>query len=484
MDNLRQKTFSGIVWNLTERVGLRIIQFLPTILLARLLDPDQFGLIGMLSIFILLAQTFLDGGFGLALIQKKNATRTDECSIFYFNIFVGGSFVILLYFTAPLIADFYGQPLLVPLTRWLSLDILLKALSLIQTARLSRSMDFKAQVKANLFATLLGGTMGVAAAYGGFGVWSLVIQTLSGSLLRTLALWRMSAWRPTLTFSIKALEGLFKFGSHMLFSNLVSTFMENLYQVFIGKTFSATALGYYTRASSLKSVAIDTTSDVFGRVLFPAMSMIQDDIERLKRAYRKSILLATAIHFPLMMALIVVARPLVTLLFSAKWQETILFFQLMCGAGLLYPLQSINLEILKVKGRSDLFFRLTLIKRTLMVLAIVITYRWGISAMLIGQIANSLIAYFINSYYSKKLIGYPVKDQVRDFLPALSYSVIMAGGMWGVGRLLPVNNWILLGTQLLTGSALYLLLHILARTPPMKEFLALTKRWSSPGLKS
>jgi len=477
MENLRERTLSGLFWNLLERVGLRIVQFLPTILLARLLTPTQFGLIGMLSIFIALAQTFLDSGFGLALIQKKEADFTDECSIFYFNIFVGGLAVLLLYFLAPLIAAFYNQPLLTGLMRWLSLSILIQSFSLIQTTLLTRTLDFKTQIKANLSAMFVAGVVGVTAAYLGLGVWSLVIQNITSTALRTLALWWMNDWRPALIFSLAALKSMFRFGSRMLSSSLVATFFDNLYQVFIGKVFSAASLGFYTRAASLKSIVMDATTDSIGRVLFPALATIQDETERLRRAYRQAILLATFVHFPLMIGLIVVARPLIALLFSAQWFASVILFQLMCAAGTLYPLHVINLEILKVKGRSDLFFRLALIKRSLMLVTILITYRWGLEAMLVGQIVYGIIGYALNSYYSERLMSYPMKTQFLDFLPSLLTACLMAGGMVVAGRALSqVGDLILLGGQTLAGVLVYGLVQGLTQTDSFVAAVALARQ--------
>jgi len=423
----------------------------------------------------MLTQIFLDSGFGVALIQKKNATFEDECSIFYFNILVGGLAVIALFFAAPLIAEFYNQSILTGLMRWLSIDLLITAFGLIQTTQLIRRMDFKSLLKANLLGTLAGGVVGISAAYLGLGVWSLVLQTISNTVFQTIILWLVCDWRPAFIFSLKSLRGMFSFGSRMLSSSLFTTFFDNLYQLFIGKVFSAASLGYYTRAFSLRAIVIDASSDALGKVLFPSMSSIQEDTERLKRVYRKSILLSTFVHFPLMMGLIVIAGPLITILFSSKWQESILYFQLMCVTGLLYPLSVVNLEILKVRGRSDLFLRLNLIKRSLLVLTIVITYRWGISAMLAGQIFNSIIAYILNSLYSEKLIGYSTKSQWLDFLPNLMIASIMAAGMWGIGFLFPDGNLGRLLAQIALGLVLYFSINRLARTEPFFEFFAMSK---------
>ena len=480
MDNLRDKTLIGLSWNLLERVGNQVISFIPTIVLARLLAPEQFGLVGMLSLFIAVANAFLDSGFGVALIQRRDATHLDECSIFYFNILVGGISVVVLFFSAPLIAAFYRQPILVGLTRWMSLDILINSFGLIQTTLLTRAIDFKTQFKANLFAALFSGILGVAAAYCGLGVWSLVIQTLSGSVLCILTLWRLSAWRPALIFSLDSLWGMFGFGSRMLVSGLIAVFFDNLYQVFIGKVFSPTSLGYYTRAASLRRVVIDTTSNTIGRIMFPALASIQDDLERLKRSYRKSAMLTTFVHFPMMVGLIVVAQPLITLLFSARWNDCVVFFQLMCASGLLYPLSVINLDILKVKGRSDLFLNLQVVRRILIVANILIAYRWGISAILLGQIGISCIAYFLNSFYSERLIAYSMKAQIVDVLPSLLFAGLMGGGMALVGGALgQTSAFLRLIIQVTTGVVIYLALNWLRKAEPLYEVLAIARGWSA-----
>ena len=477
MDNLKGRTVSAVIWNLTERVGLQVVQFLPTVILARLLAPEQFGLVGMLAIFILLANTFLDSGFGTALIQKKAPSHLDECSIFYFNILVGVVVVGLLYVVSPWIAEFYHQPLLTSLMRWLSLGILINSFGLIQTTLLVRALDFKTQVKANLFAALVSAIIGVALAYQGLGVWSLVAQNLSEILIATITLWFLCKWRPALIFSLTPLKEMFGFGSRMLLSSLVSTFFNNFYQVFIGKVFSATSLGYYTRASSIRSILMDTTSNTFGRVMYPAFAAIRDDIERLKRAYRKSILLTTFVHFPLMIGLLAVARPVVLLLFTEKWEAVVPLLQLMCLGGLLYPMQLINLDILKVKGRSDLFFWITVLKQSMLLGSIFLTYRWGLNAILIGQFLVSLVSYFLNSFYSERLISYAVKDQLLDVAPSFGFTCLMGGIVFGVGVALggaPVL--VLLVAQAGVGAAIYLGLHILFKTDALQEALELVRR--------
>jgi O-antigen/teichoic acid export membrane protein len=477
MEKLREKTLTGFIWNVLERVGYQVITFIPTILLARLLAPEQFGLIGMLAIFMLLANTFLDSGFGVALIQKRDATYVDECSIFYFNLVIGIFLTLALCLAAPLIAAFYNQPELTNLTRVMSLRILINSFNLIQTVRLTRSLDFKTQVKAKLLAAFSAGLIAVVLAYFGFGVWSLVAENILDGLISTVALWIVCDWRPRLVFSLQSLKGMFNFGSRMLTSSLVTVVFDNLYQMFIGKVFSAAALGYYTRANTVRQVAMDSTSNAIGRVMFPALASVKDEPERLQRGYRKSVMLSTFVNFPIMIGLIVVARPLILVLFSAKWLTSATFLQLLSVTGLLSPLQVINLDVLKVKGRSDLFLKISLINRVAIIANIFITYRWGINAMLIGQIGVALIAYFLNSYYSERLIGYSMKSQVKDVLPSFFYSCLMGGGAALVGLLLrEANSFVTLFAQTGAGVILYLLIGYLTKSELLAETFDIIKK--------
>jgi O-antigen/teichoic acid export membrane protein len=483
MDNLKDKTLKGVMWNLTERVGSRVIAFVPTLLLARLLDPEQFGLVAMLSLFMAVANVLLDSGFGIALIQKRDATYADECSIFYFNILVGGIVYLILFGLAPFIAGFFDQPILTPLTRWLTLCVPVQSFSLIQLTLLARALDFKTQVKANLAATLLAAFLGVAAAFGGLGVWSLVIQSVSNTLCSTLILWWLSAWRPAFIFSLSSLKGMFGFGSRLLLTNLVATFFDHIYQVFIGKVFSAVSLGYYMRASSVRVLANDTISFTLGRVLFPALASIKDDLARLQRGYRKFILLATFVHFPVMCGLVVMAKPLFTLLFSEKWLEAVPLFQLMCLAALLVPLQMINLDVLKVKGRSDLVLRLEIIKRFLLVASILVSYRWGIQAMLVGQVVLSVIWYYLNSYYSGILIEYPMRSQMLDILPSFLFSGLMGGAMFAAGYMLQSTHPLIQVVVLAAvGAGAYLSLQTMIKSEALAEIVQMFKQFVVPRL--
>lgn len=448
------KATRGLLWSMAENLGLQFVQFVFSILLARLLLPEQFGLIGMLTIFILLAQSLLDSGFGLALIQKKDASHLDACSVFYFNLLIGSMLTITLWLGAPLIARFYAQPLLTQLTRFLSPIIIINAFRLVPTAILTKQMDFRAIFKANLSAVIISGVVGTAMAFLGYGVWSLAAQSMLDLLIRMLFVWRISLWRPAWIFSIPSLKTMFSFGSRMLFSGLLDTFFNNIYQLFIGKVYSSADLGYYARAQGMHSMVVQTTGGALGRVIFPALVPIQDDKPRLKSAYRKIMTTAVFFHFPLIIGLAAVAQPLIILLMTDRWAPSIPYFQLFCLVGLAWPLHVLNLNILQVTGRSDLFFRLEIAKKLLIVLALIITFRFGITGLLYGQIASSIGSYILNSYYSGKLIGYSTAQQIRDVYPFLLMSVVMGILMYFVGDAVH-PMFLKLVAQVGTGLALY-----------------------------
>ena len=454
-DTLRHKTTRALFWSFLETAGLQGIQFIISIILARMLLPEQYGLIAMLAIFMAIAQTFINSGFGQALIQRKNINHVDECSIFYFNILVSFLAAGLLCLAAPWVADFYNQPLLIPLTRVLSLNLIINAFGAIQTTLLTKLLDFKTQLKVSMIATFLSGTIGITMAFNGFGVWSLVAQSLSSNLFRTILLWFFTNWRPSLVFSLKALREMFGFGSRFLASGLLDTVFRNIYVVVIGKLFAPAALGLYSKAHKLQKFPTVSLSSIIGRVTFPVFSTIHDDSNRLKSCMRKALTTVAFANFPLMIGLALVAEPLILLLLKEKWLPCVPYLQLLCIAGLLYPLHVINRHILMAKGRSDLFLRLEVLKKILVVISIAVTYQWGIIALIYGQIIVSVVAYYINSYYTGKLIGYPLKEQVFDFAPYLGLGIVMGTAVYSVRWLAFSSSAVLLVSQVLAGVFFY-----------------------------
>ena len=458
-DSLKSKTMHAFFWSFFERAGQQGIQFIISIILARLLLPEQFGLISMLVLFMGLAQSFIDSGFGSALIQKKDATHTDYCTIFYFNVAVGLVSAGLLCLAAPLIASFYKLPQLTSLTRFLSLNIIISSFALIQTTLLIKNVDFKISI----FTSVVSGAVGVALALNGFGVWSLAIQQVCSNVFSTVLLWFSSTWRPSMDFSFTSLREMFSFGSRLLAAGLLNTIFENSYMVVIGKFFSAASLGFYSRALSLQQLSAMNLADMVGRVTFPLFSSIQSEPDRLKIGFKKTLSTIGLINFPVMIGLLVVSKSLVIVLLTEKWLPSVPYLQLLCVVGIMYPLHAINLNLLKALGRSDLFFRLEIIKKILIIGNIAITWRYGIEAMIYGQIVLSIGAYYLNSYYTARLINYSLKEQLLDLLPALGVAIFMGICVYNVQFLLDLSQFLMLVTQVITGLVMYSLLALLFR---------------------
>lgn len=456
--DLKSKTNRAAAWSFIEAISLRGVQFIVGIILARLLLPEQFGLIGMLMFFIALARTFLDSGFGAALIQRQGITKEDTSSIFYFNIIVGVVVAVCLCGIAPWIASFYEQPILTPVLRAMSLILVINSFGLVQEALLIKEINFKVQTKVTLIAGILSGIISIIMAYRGFGVWSLVVQQLSVAAFRTILLWVFSHWRPVWVFSLLSLRKMFGFGSRLLCSGLLHTIFNNIYLVVIGKLFPPAELGYYSRANTLQELPSMTLSTVVGRIAFPVFSSIQDNPERVKRGMKKAITSLVLVNFPMMIGLAVVARPLVLLLLTEKWIPCIPYLQLLCVVGLMFPLQLINLNVLQAMGRSDLFLRLEIIKKVLIALNIMIAWRWGVQAIVVGRVIISIVSYYLNAYYSKSLINYSVWAQICDILPYMMSALLMGGLVYTMTYIPSVNYAMLLFYQVLLGGGVYILL--------------------------
>lgn len=476
--NLKSKTLQALFWSFLERFGQQGIQFIIGIILARLLLPEDFGLIAMLTIFISIAHLFIDSGFGNALIQKKNTRYIDECSIFYFNIFLGCFSTFLLCLGAPWIAVFYNQPILKPLIYALSLNLIISALCLIQTTLLRKRVDFKTLLKISLIASIVSGAIGIIMALNGFGVWSLVTQSLSSNILRTALMWLFNSWRPSLAFSFISLRDMLSFSSRLLASGIINTVSKNIYLAVIGKLFPPADLGFYSRADRLQQLPVSNMARIISRVTFPVFSSIQDNKPRLKKGTRKALIMLVMINFPMMIGLITVARPLVLVLLTDQWAPCIPYLQLLCGVGLLYPLHVINLNVLLAQGRSDLFFRLEVIKAILEIVMIAITYRWGIVVMICGQIIISCLSYFLNAYYTGKMLDYPITEQIKDLMPILALSIIMGFGVHAISYGPVTGHALLLIFQIIGGLILYAGLCYIFRIAVFMEFMEMARaKW-------
>jgi teichuronic acid exporter len=455
---LKEKTVRALSWGMLESLGVQGVRFCIGVLLARLLFPEQFGLVGMLWVFIAVAQAFTDSGYGLALIQKREVTPVDTSTIFYFNIAVGLVAMGIVCLVAPLIAAFYNQPILTSLTCAMSLIILINSFAIIHSNMLHRQMDFKTLTKVNLSECILSGMIGVWMAVSGFGVWSIVVQQISGTFIRTLLIWFLHSWRPTLTFDMRSLKKMFGFGSRMLVASLIDIIFSNIYLLVIGKLFTAADLGYFTRAKAVQELPTNTLSGLVARVTYPLFSKLQDDSILLKGAVKRALTLLELVNIPMMIGLAAIARPLILVLLTDKWVECVPYLELLCFYGLLHPLNLINLNLLLALGRSELYLRLEIVKKILIVISIAITWSWGISAMIYGLILFSIVSYCLNSYYTGILIDYSIGEQLRDALPYFIVSALMGLAIYVLDYLPFSNSWLMLVSKIVTGLIVYIFL--------------------------
>ena len=426
MTELKKKAAHGLKWSAIERILTQGMQFVMMIVIARQLSPDDFGLVGMLAIFMAISQTFIDSGFSSALIRKGEPSEVECSTAFYFNIAVGVSCYALLFLAAPYIAKFYDEPILSELTKVIGLNVVFSSLAVVQRAKLTIALDFKKQSKVSLLAVTISGALGITMAYNGFGVWSLVAQTVSMNGLLALLLWVFVGWYPRERFCYTTFKELFNFGSKLLASGLIDTVYRNIYQIIIGKQFSAAQLGYFTQAKQLSEVPATNITNIIQRVNFPMMSQIKDDNEKLEQAYEKAIVYTALVVFPIMCAIAVMAKPIILILLGEKWITSAPLLSVLSFTYMLYPIHAINLNLLKVKGRSDLFLKLEVIKKIITTITLFITVPVGIKAMCIGMFVNSVIALVINTYYTGKLTSLNFYRQIKLITPVLAFAIIAA----------------------------------------------------------
>lgn len=444
---LKQKTISGLFWSFSDDVLKNLVHFVVGIILARLLTPAEFGLIGMITVFIAVSNTFINSGFSQALIRKKNASDTDFSTIFYFNLLIALVFYLILHLSSSKIGNFYNEPDLVPITKVYGLILIINSFGFIQQTLLTKKINFKLQTKISFTASVISGTVAIYLAYNDFGVWSLVWSSILSSVIVSLMLWTFNGWFPRLVFSIESFRSLFAFGSKLLVAGLIDTLYRNIYLLIIGKVFSAADLGFYTRANKFKELPSRNITSTINRVTYPVLSTLQDDPVKLKTGYKKMIKSSMFITFNVMLIMAAVAEPMVLLLIGEQWLPSVSFLQLLCFSGMLYPLHAMNLNILKVKGRSDLFLRLEIFKKLLAVPVILIGVFIGIHAMIIGMVFNSVISYFINSYYSGKMISYSVNEQITDIAPSFLIAFSASLIIYSYSVFVELNPFLMLLTQ-------------------------------------
>jgi len=474
MESLRGKTIKGIFWSGIERFSVQCVQVLVMLVIARILTPKDFGLIGMLAIFIAVAQSLVDSGFSQALIRKQDRSEADNSTVFYFNIAVSCGSYLILFFASPWVASFYYEPQLCSLMRVLCLVIVINSFSVVQRAIYTANINFKTQAKATFVATALSGCFGICLALNGLGAWTLVYQQLINATLVTVLLWMLSDWRPYRVFSLQSFKELYSFGWKMLVSGLIDTIYRNLYQLVIGKVFTASNLGQYTQAYTFASLPSSNISGIIQRVTYPVLSKIQNDDERLRLNYRRLLRMSAFIIFPMMCILAGVSKPLVVFLVGDQWELASVLLVPLSFSMMLYPIHSINLNLLQVKGRSDLFLRLEIIKKVIGTLILFASIPFGLLFMCYGGIVSSIICLIVNTYYTGKLISVGFFMQMRDLSAVLIASLISAFVAWLASQLeIPQLFQILLG--FLVGGSLYLLQSILFRFKELSYLMSLIR---------
>lgn len=448
--SLKDKTIKGVGWSAIDNVAHYAVSFIVSIILARLLSPDEYGLIGIVGIFTAVCTTLINGGFGSALIRKKDATDEDYNTAFIVNLCMSLLLYFVIFLCAPLIAKFFEREELTDLTRVSSVGMIVGALALVQQTRLTKRIDFKTQTKITLLASITSGVIGIIMAILGFGVWSLVAQGLSSQILKTIFLWVFNHWLPKLSFSKASFKELFGFGWKIMISGLLDTVWKELYQVVVGKFYSPATLGQYTRAKGFSQLFSNNLTGVIQRVTFPVLSNIQDDKARMISAYRRIIKTTMFITSICMFFLGAISEPLLFCLIGPKWHEAATYLPLICVTGSLYPLHAINLNMLQVQGRSDLFLVLEVIKKILALGPLFVGAYVGIMPMLYTNLLFSIISYFLNSYWTGKLLGYTYWMQLKDIAPSFALATLIAISIWFF-KYIPISNWIILPIQVSIG---------------------------------
>ena len=474
-ESLKNKTVKGLGWSALDNAARYGMQFMIGIVLARLLSPDDYGLLGLVGIVTVVCTALVNGGFTTALIRKKDATDDDYNTVFICNLGMSLLLYGVTFLCAPLIADFFSREELTPLVRVSSLGLIIGALGMVQQTRLTKRIDFKTQTKITLVASAVSGVVGIGMALAGFGVWALVGQQLTSQIISTILLYIYNRWLPCLRFSIESFHELFGFGWKMMVSILLDAVWKELNQVVVGKFYNPATLGQYTRAKHYAQLFSQNLTAVMERVTYPVLSSIQDEKERMVSAYRRMIRTSMFITTVVLFSLGAVSEPLIYCMIGPKWHEASTYLPLICITYSLYPLHAINLNMLQVQGRSDLFLGLEIIKKIITLAPLFIGAFIGIIPMLLTNMVVGIIAYFLNSHYSGRLLGYSSWMQLRDIVPSYTLAIAIALSVWFL-KYLPLSYWIVLPMQITVGAAVFFTFCNLFKMNEYKEIMDILKK--------
>ncbi|MBR2523960.1 MAG: lipopolysaccharide biosynthesis protein [Clostridiales bacterium] len=468
------KVIKNLSWRFAERMGARGVEFIVSIILARLLDTELYGTIALIMVFISIMQVFVDSGLGNALIQKKDADNVDFSTVFYFNLTFCIVLYALLFLLSPIIASFYDDPLLTPVIRVLGLTILISGVKNVQQAYVSKHLLFKKFFFATLGGTIFAAIAGIALAYYGYGIWALVAQQVLNVAIDTIILWIVVKWRPQRSFSLERLRGLLRYGWKLLVSSLLETGYNELRQLIIGKMYTKSDLAYYDRASQFPRFITSNINTSIDSVLFPAMSGIQDDRERVKNMTRRSIKVSTFIMAPLMAGLAMCSTQIVSILLTEKWMPIVPYLIIMCITYTFMPIHTANLNAIKALGRSDLFLTLEIIKKCVGLTILLISMQFGVMAIAYSLLVSSVLGQIINSWPNKKLLNYSYIDQLKDIMPSIIIAWIMGGAVYFI-KYIGLNDYFTLAIQIVLGALIYILLSKLCRIDSFEYSLNMVK---------
>lgn len=477
--SLKKQALAGVFWTSLQLLGTQGIGLVVSLILARLLLPAEFGLIAMLGIFIGIGATLIGGGLTQSLIRSENLDEEDYSTVFYFNLVGSVAVYALTFLAAPYIAAFYNQELLTSVVRVYSITFIINAFGAIQLTRLTKTLDFKTQTKVAVPSLILGSAVGVTMAYRGYGVWTLVWSGIVQATASTIQLWLWAKWKPLLTFNLEKFKYHFNYGFKLMLSGILDTLFTNAYIIIIGKFFAPAQVGFYSRADTTALLPVGIINAIVTKVTFPLFSSIQNEEERLKIVYKKIMQMVVFLVAPALMLLAALAEPLFRFLFTEKWLPAVPYFQILCFTGILLPIHGYNLQILVVKGRSDLFLKLEIYKKIGIALVILISFQYGIYGLLYGGLLLSIVGFFVNTHYSGKYLNYTAWQQTKDLLPIIILSIAMGSVVYGIDYILKinaVNDFFRLSIGGLIGSLVYLISNHIFKITAQTELLAIIRR--------
>lgn len=474
-ESLKKKAIKGVAWTSLNKVLNLGFGFVIGVILARLLSPSDYGLLAMIAVFNAIAFAFLDSGFGNALIRKPNLTEDDNTTAFFFNLVAGVVLFGIIWVIAPWVSAFYDKPILTPLLRAEGSLLIVSSFKIVQNTQLTRALNFKAKMIIRVVSNILGGASGIISAYCGLGVWALVVMHVADAIISLILLWIISPWRPRGKWSKKSFNYLWGYGSKLLASGLLDTIYGNIYPIIIGKFYSAADLGQYSRAQGYAAMPSQSLTGVIQQVTFPVLSQIQDDDQRLAGSYRRMLRFTVFIVFPIMIGMAVLAHPLVIALVTDKWAQCVPYLQIICFSSMWYPVHAINLNLLQVKGRSDLFLRLEIIKKALITVVVFVCVPFGIIGICCGSVFTSLACLAINTYYTGKLINVGFVRQMMDMTPTLLASLAMGAVVYFA--VMPFGSDVVkLAVGIPLGMVIYLAIAKVFKMPELQEALDILHR--------